>query len=335
MYRLATAEKMSEPVNEKGDFSGAPLRPYHNKAADYVGVQAGSLWKIGLSIIVYQYTVDFEAASRGWDLSPAGWELKVVYRDLFLMVIIAGGWDWLLYFSPLKERLEPFKFNKTYPDMTQLKRDVTWTTSATLLASLQEILLMRWWASGKFHGALFGTAPQGETSVPWDVPFFGNEYTPYFMMWTMTMLYWRILHFYIIHRGMHPWWHRKNGLLDGDVGAFLFRHVHSHHHKSYNPTAFSGISMHPVESILYISAALIPLLFRCGCHPWIHLYTKMDLIIGAQLGHSGFDEDGGGSYFHQLHHAHVQCNYGDNGGLPMDWLMGTFEDGSKWKKAGK
>jgi sterol desaturase/sphingolipid hydroxylase (fatty acid hydroxylase superfamily) len=34
--------------------------------------------------------------------------------------------------------------------------------------------------------------------------------------------------------------------------------VHSLHHKSYNPTAFSGTNMHPVESTLYYSAALIP-----------------------------------------------------------------------------
>ena len=59
--------------------------------------------------------------------------------------------------------------------------------------------------------------------------------------------------------------------------------MHAHHHRSYNPTAFSGFSMVPVESVLYISAALIPLMFRSGCHPWIHLYTKLDLIIGAQV----------------------------------------------------
>merc|ERR1719174_2092339 len=93
------------------------------------------------------------------------------------------------------------------------------------------------------------------------------------------MLYWRIIHFYFIHRGMHPWWNRSYGLQQGDIGAFLYRYVHAHHHKSYNPTAFSGISMLPVESILYLSAALIPLLFRSGCHPWIHLYTKLDLSL--------------------------------------------------------
>ena len=165
---------------------------------------------------------------------------------------------------------------------------------------------------GAFKRAPFGSPPAGEAAVPYDTPFFGSAYTPYFVLWTMTMFYWRICHFYFIHRGMHPWWDRRLGLADGDVGAFLYRHVHAHHHKSPNPTAFSGISMLPVESILYLSAALIPLCFRSGCHPFLHLYTKLDLVVGAQIGHSGFDEFGGGSYFHQLHHAHFECNYGDS-----------------------
>jgi hypothetical protein len=174
------------------------------------------------------------------------------------------------------------------------------------------------------------------------------------------MLYWRIAHFYFIHRAMHPWWHRSNGLRQGDVGAFLYRHVslspssssmlalncspstytilyrhvHAHHHQSYNPTSFSGFSMTPVESVLYMSAALIPLCFRCGCHPFIVLYTKMDLIIGAQIGHDGFDAPGGGSYYHQLHHAHFDCNYGD-AAFPMDWIVGSFKDGSEFDKKSK
>merc|ERR1712232_566565 len=58
--------------------------------------------------------------------------------------------------------------------------------------------------------------------------------------------------------------------------------------------------------------------------------TKLDLIIGAQIGHDGFDAPGGGSYFHQLHHAHFECNYGDAAGIPLDWIFGTFEDGSRF-----
>ena len=129
---------------------------------------------------------------------------------------------------------------------------------------------------------------------------------------------------------MHPWFDIKKGLFDGDIGAFLFRYVHYHHHKSHNCSAFSGISMKPIESIIYFSAAIIPLCFLSGYHPIIHLYTKIDLQIGAFLGHTGFDAFGCGSYFHQLHHAHLNCNYGDSA-VPLDWIFGTFEDGSKFK----
>lgn len=191
---------------------------------------------------------------------------------------------------------------------------------------------MRWWASGSFRRALFGPSEVDEAHIPWgdDNAFFGNEYTATYIVWILTMLYWRIAHFYCVHRAMHPWWDRENGLRQGDIGAVLYRYVHSMHHKSYNPTPWSGISMRPIESITYISAALIPLLFRCGCHPFIALYTKLDLIIGAQIGHSGFDGPGKGAYFHQLHHAHFECNYGSETGIPFDWIFGTFEDGSSF-----
>lgn len=346
-------------------------------------MQSSSLPKIALTIAVWVYTVDMQAASEEYDFSLNGWVARVFMRDLFLMVAIAGVWDWLLYFSPLKDRMTPYKFNKRYPKWSQFQHDIFWTTSATLLGSVQEVVLMRWWASGSFIKAPFGVAPAGETRVPYDTPFFGTKdtvnvltipiplssqlasvlnltflpnsllqdgnllfhaYTGGFILWTMSMLYWRIVHFHVIHRGMHPWFKKPTGSSLSefkktwkcklDPGAFLYRVAHSHHHKSYNPTAFSGFSMVPIESVAYISAALIPLFFRHGCHPWIHLYTKMDLIIGAQIGHDGFDAPGGGSYFHQLHHAHFECNYGD-AAFPLDWIFGTFENGSSYNKQKK
>jgi len=350
VYQMFTADPRGNGTkNTRGAFSNAPLRPHMLRLSDHIGVQAGSLPKLGLAWVCHRWTVDMHSASLGFDFSLGGWASMVVLRDLFLMVFVCGLWDWLLYFSPLKQRLAKYKLSSQYPDLAQFRRDAFWTLSATLLGSLQEVLMMRWWASGSFVAAPFGSAPAGEERVPWNVPFFGTEETadfslraPFgdyalhfhphtlgFLLWTATMFYWRITHFYFLHRGMHPWFDRKAGLAQGDIGAFLYRWVHAHHHKSYNPTAFSGISMTPVESIGYLSAALIPLLFRSGCHPFIVLYTKLDLVIGAQIGHDGFDEPGGASYYHQLHHAHFECNYGD-AAVPLDWLFGTFEDGSRW-----
>jgi len=352
LYNMANADPRGDGIerNTAGSYSGKKLRPFNNKLSDYLGIQFGSIPKILLAILCYTYTVDMEAAAKGWDFSLDGWVARVFIRDLVLMLVVPGVWDYVLYFSPLKETLAPYKFNSKYPPIEQLIRDIGWTFSATVLASVQEVGLMYYWAGGHFKAAFFGAAPEGEKSVPVG-PFFGtadnsvystpdvfglgqihfHQYTACFVVWTMSMLHWRIFHFWFIHRNMHPWRDRKNGLAQGDVGAFLYRWVHAHHHKSHNPTAFSGISMTPVESVAYLSAGLIPMMWRHGCHPWIHLYTKFDLIIGAQIGHDGFDAPGGGSYYHQLHHAHFECNYGDSL-VPMDWLCGTFEDGSKWDK---
>ena len=86
----------------------------------------------------------------------------------------------------------------------------------------------------------------------------------------------RIPHFHAMHRAMHPW---KTTSIP-DLGKFLYRQVlndrsilqyflhiqvHALHHKSYNPTAFSGTNMHPIEATLYYSAALIPV--ALGLHP--------------------------------------------------------------------
>jgi len=125
---------------------------------------------------------------------------------------------------------------------------------------------------------------------------------------------------------MHPWWSIQNGLREGDIGAFLYRHFHSLHHKSNNPGPWSGLSMHPVEHFIYYSSCFFPLLFTC--HPLHFLYTKFDSTIGTIGGHDGYDDPAGGDSFHYLHHAYFECNYGTRE-LNLDRLFGSFKDLNK------
>ena len=324
---------------------GAPLRPYYSWT-QHLFLQFASVPLLVLTALCWQYTVDIAAAAEGYDFSLCGWCTLIIYRDLLLTLLVAGGFDYLLYHSPhCKPGMLAYKFNKNYPSREQVLRDVRWTVCAQILASLQEVLLLRHWASRE-HGddSISSSSISGSSS---STAFFGSERTIGYCLWICSMFYWRMVHFYVTHRAMHPWRPRKRvinndgGSSDNssgkrgahewwDIGAFLYKYVHSHHHKSNNCSAFNGISMTPVESITYFSAALIPMLFTSGFHPIIHLYTKLDLSIGAQIGHSGFDAFGCGSYYHQLHHAHIDCNYGD-GAAPLDWVFGTFEDGAKYK----
>ena len=251
------------------------------------------------------------------------WILPLVFRNVLATWAICGFWDWFLYFSPLKEKLHKLKLNPKYPSFHQMKHDAFWTTMATLCASGIEIALCHLWATGRL-------------SMSHDL------WSPTTLLWAITITHWRVPHFWVIHRSMHPW--RVEGI--PDVGKFLYRHVHSLHHKSYNPTAFSGTNMHPVESTLYYSAAFIPVFF--GAHPAIALGCLVDCAVGAWLGHDGFQfpyvlidssfciticvhnthtHSGSGDYFHQLHHAYFDCNYGAMH-FPMDKWLGTYA-GSK------
>ena len=133
----------------------------------------------------------------------------------------------------------------------------------------------------------------------------------------LTWFYSQNIQFYAMHRAMHAWGTRSVP----DIGAWLYRHVHSLHHQARTPTAFSGIAMHPVEGLLYLSYALFPLLF--AAHPIACIYIKTNLIVAAMLGHDGFESPAQGSMPHYIHHAHVSVNYAE-AHLPIDWMLGTF-----------
>lgn len=65
----------------------------------------------------------------------AGWMTRVVVRDLILLFLFTGCWDFLLM-SVLHSKMHPRKYNPKYPTFTQLKRDITFSISTTLFMSL-------------------------------------------------------------------------------------------------------------------------------------------------------------------------------------------------------
>merc|ERR1712113_1173563 len=173
----------------------------------------------------------------------------IILRDLVATWLICGCWDFLLYFGfgfqSLKERLSKNKMNPKYPSNHQIAHDAIVTTMASLTGAAIEIMCCHFWCTGFF--------PKFNPDLMANPLWTG--------LWAITITHWRIPHFWLVHRMMHPW--KVSGI--PDVGKFLYRQVHSLHHKSYNPTAFSGTNMHPVESTLYYSACLIAVPF--GCHP--------------------------------------------------------------------
>jgi len=246
-----------------------------------------------------QFGQVYPAFGPGAEFSP-DWMLLILARNLAATWTICGFWDWFLYFSPLQAKLAKYKMNPVYPSFSQMKHDALVTTSASCCGAVVEILLCHLWASGK----LPAFAPLADAPIT-------N------LVFALLVTHYRIPHFHAMHRAMHPW---KTTSIP-DIGKFLYRQVHALHHKSYNPTAFSGTNMHPVEATLYYSAAVIPVCL--GLHPVHALAVIIDCAMGAWLGHDGFQWPGSGDYFHMLHHKHFDCNYGAMH-VPLDWLFGTY-----------
>lgn len=241
-----------------------------------------------------------DAKTWSWD-----WMWPLLVRNLLAAWLICGLWDWFLYFSPLSAKLHKFKLNEKYPNRKQFIHDAFFTTTAMFTAWGLEVVMCHLWATGR-------VAFQADM---WSTPL-------YSMAWIGLLTHWRVPHFYFIHRFMHPW--RTTSV--PDLGKFIYKHVHALHHKSYNPTAFSGTNMHPIESTAYFTAALIPVVF--GGHPILFLACIVDCSVGAWLGHDGFQFPGSGDYFHQLHHACFDCNYGAMH-VPMDKWFNSFAAGKE------
>lgn len=268
---------------------------------DWVAIQLGSFTKFAIALYAFQSFTPLAAAAT----LSASWIMPIFVRDLVITWTVAGGWDFSLYsvYSPLYKTMAAYKFNPKYPKASQILHDAAFSTLSTLISSCFEVALLHAWATGRL--AAYAGPAEWWTH-------------PATIAWLLTMPFWRIVHFYCVHRVMHHW--KIQGI--PDVGKWLYTHVHSLHHLSKNPTAWSGVSMHPVESFAYYTAMLIPVLFNA--HPLVMLYTKVDLTVAALIGHDGFGSPpGGGSQSHWLHHSRMDVNFGE-GYVPLDWFMGTF-----------
>lgn len=115
----------------------------------------------------------------------------------------------------------------------------------------------------------------------------------------------------------------------------LYRWIHSIHHNSINPSPWSSMSMHPVESTIFFSEVLWHLLLPSA--PFVAMFQLTSTAYGAVVGHIGFDKleitDGQAmdshAYTHYLHHKYFEVNYGGDGVVPLDKWFGTWHDGTK------
>jgi Delta7-sterol 5-desaturase len=271
----------------------------------WVALSSGTLF---LATAILVWTLFQPAPEVARTLAP-GWVLGVWVRNLILITLFAGSMHlWLYTYTLQGERLKfdarpMMKNNGSFTFRDQVRDNMFWSlTSGVAAWTLFEVLYV--W------GVANGVIPT--------FAFRGNEI--WFLIWLLAVPIFSSAHFYFVHRLLH--W------------PPLYARVHSLHHRSINVGPWSGLSMHPVESVLYASAVLIH--FVVPSHPVIflvHLYIKM---IGPAFSHAGFEGllagdkrvMNAGDFHHQLHHKFFECNYG-TAETPWDRWFGSFHDGTE------
>lgn len=237
-----------------------------------------------------------------------GWIVQVWLINMALTFAVAGSLHWYFYMrkgqgTRLKfDRREQAKGNRLWNFSNQVHDNMFWTLGSGVaqLTAFQVIIM---WAMANGYAPVISIA----------------DHPIWFLMGFILLPIWSAFHFYWVHRLLHV--------------PFLYTRVHSLHHRNVNVGPWSGMSMHPVEHLLYHSTLLIH--FVVPLHP-IHLILGVIYNApGAAMTHTGYEDLlikdkrrlALGTFYHQLHHRYYECNYG-NQEMPWDRWFGTFHDGS-------
>lgn len=238
----------------------------------------------------------------------AGWAMQIIIINLTAVILLASTLHTYLYVCSkqgkrLKFDARPMEKSARFTFGNQTWDNIFWSL-------ISGVPIWSAWMVLYFYSTANGWVPVVDSfsaSPVWFIAFF------------IIIRFWQSFHFYWIHRLIHiPW---------------LFRHVHHLHHRNINVGPWSGLSMHPVEHVLYYSGILIH--FVLPSHPIHVIFHMFALSLGAIYSHAGFDKllvnsksvIKAGSFHHQLHHRFFECNYGSEE-VPLDRWAGSFHDGT-------
>lgn len=236
------------------------------------------------------------------------WIGLLYLRNLLLMIAVAGGLHF--YFYTRKKQRDTLRYDtrdlkgmqKSFTFQSQIADNIFWTLASGVTIWTGYEVLMFWAMSN-------GYAP----------PLAWADNPLWFVVIFLLTPIWISFHFYWVHRWMH--W------------PPLYRLAHALHHRNTNVGPWSGLSMHPVEHIIFFSSILIH--FILPSSPLHILFHMQHQALTAATSHTGYEavliKDKKhlalGTFHHQMHHRYFDCNYG-NLEIPWDKWFGSFHDGT-------
>ncbi|MCP5151696.1 MAG: sterol desaturase family protein [Ectothiorhodospiraceae bacterium] len=276
----------------------------------------GYLWPYNafwllVSVVTWAYLTPELDAMAQLELGWIGWLLA---RNLLFVAVLYGALHYYLHVrrgqgDELRFSARPFAEDSPRFKFRSQVRDNVFHTVVYGVPTITAYEAITYWA---FANGYLGYPGLDLAASP--VLFWG-----WFAVLVLLAPVIHALHFYFAHRLLHA--------------RFMFRRFHALHHRNIDVGPWSGLSMHPVEHALYFSTIVVQ--WVLALHPVNALLQLHLAAFYPALGHSGFEklrlgagcDLDGGSYFHDLHHKHFECNYGGSL-VPLDQVFGTFHDGT-------
>ena len=285
-----------------------PIKPV--SIIKYLFAPQGFLWPYNLlyALIALISWVFFNPDLARTASFEIGWIAEIYLRNFVLLILVAGGLHLRLYIA--KGQGTKFKYsdkwlakrNSKFLSSNQTRDNIFWTLASgcTIWTAYEAVTL--WAYANKL------------------IPYVDWRTNPVYCTVLMAaIVFLRLIHFYWAHRFTH--WKP------------LYKAAHFLHHKNVNIGPWSGLSMHPIEHLLYFSGVLLHWIIPS--HPLHAIFHLMHAGLSPALGHAGFHklvaigERGlmADNYFHYLHHRYFTVNFGHEA-VPLDKWFGSFHDGS-------
>ena len=237
------------------------------------------------------------------------WIAQVWITNMILVCGVAGGLHlWFIKYNKqnkdLKfDRRDQGKNNKLWDFSDQVKDNMFWSLSSGV-AQLTAYQVLTMWMIANGYTPMITL----------------NSDPVWFILAFLLIPIWSAFHFYWVHRLLHI--------------PLLYKNVHCLHHRNVNIGPWSGLSMHPLEHLLYFSSLMIH--WVIASHPVHVIFHVIYQGPGAVMSHTGYESFlvkdkrrlALGTFYHQLHHRYYECNYG-NQEMPWDRWFGTFHDGTE------
>ncbi|MAV01365.1 MAG: desaturase, partial [Rhodobacteraceae bacterium] len=191
------------------------------------------------------------------------WIFEIYFINLTMMILVAGSLHYFFYIrksqgNTLKfDKRDLTKNNRNFLFSDQVKDNMFWTlTSGVFLLTAFQVVTTWLMANGYVPVNNFSSNPL------------------WFILVLIFLPIWSAFHFYWVHRLLHF--------------PFLYKRYHALHHRNINIGPWSGLSMHPVEHLLYLSSFCIHWII--ATHPIHLIFHVIWQGPAAAMTHSGYED---------------------------------------------